>query len=277
MSFRLANVDDRAVLVDSDDNYYDLATISRGDVGPDLMEAIGTTARLHELDAGLSSHEPAGQLADAVLGAPVPRPRNSFGIGLNYAGHVAEGGGEIPESPVIFTKFPSCIVGPNSDVVLNSTAADYEAELVVVIGAGCRNVSRDAAWDHIAGVTGGQDISDRALQFAAKPPHFDMGKSRDTYGPTGPVLVSPDPGTRRPHLHRHARRRRHGPGQAAEAGRRDHDDDRGRRHVHQQLSLTAASTAPVVSLTTCRVCNSPVSWPHHLRTAAPGSASSSRS
>jgi len=192
MSFRLANVDDRAVLVDSDDNYYDLATISRGDVGPDLMEAIGTTARLHELDAGLSSHEPAGQLADAVLGAPVPRPRNSFGIGLNYAGHVAEGGGEIPESPVIFTKFPSCIVGPNSDVVLNSTAADYEAELVVVIGAGCRNVSRDAAWDHIAGVTGGQDISDRALQFAAKPPHFDMGKSRDTYGPTGPVLVSPD-------------------------------------------------------------------------------------
>ncbi len=192
MSFRLANVDDRAVLVDADDNYYDVATISGGDVGPDPMDAIAQTARLHELAADLGSHESSGSLADATLGAPVPRPRNSFGIGLNYADHVAEGGGEIPESPVIFTKFPSCIVGPNSDVVLNGEATDYEAELVVVIGTECRNVDQDDAWDHIAGVTGGQDISDRALQFAAKPPHFDMGKSRDTYGPIGPVLVSPD-------------------------------------------------------------------------------------
>ena len=192
MSFRLANVADRAVLVDADDNYHDVATISDGDVGPDPMDAIARSERLHELDGALSSHEPTGQLGGATLGAPVPRPRNSFGIGLNYADHVAEGGGEIPESPVIFTKFPSCIVGPNSDVVLNSEATDYEAELVVVIGTECRNIGRDDAWDCIAGVMGGQDISDRALQFAAKPPHFDMGKSRDTYGPIGPVLVSPD-------------------------------------------------------------------------------------
>ncbi len=192
MSFRLANVDDRAALVDADDNYFDLATISGGSVGPDPMDAIAQMARLHELAAQLGSHEPTGRLVDATLGAPVPRPRNSFGIGLNYADHVAEGGAEIPESPVIFTKFPSCIVGPTADVELRTRAGDYEAELVVVIGTGGRDIGAADAWDHVAGATIGQDISDRKLQFAAKPPHFDMGKSRDTYGPIGPVLVSPD-------------------------------------------------------------------------------------
>jgi 2,4-diketo-3-deoxy-L-fuconate hydrolase len=63
---------------------------------------------------------------------------------------------------------------------------------VVVIGRSGRDIRTEEAWDHVAGVTVGQDISDRALKFAAKPPHFDLGKSRDTYGPIGPVLVSRD-------------------------------------------------------------------------------------
>ena len=62
----------------------------------------------------------------------------------------------------------------------------------MVIGTAGRDIDPADAWDHVAGVTCGQDISDRALQFAAKPPHFDLGKSRDGYGPIGPVLVSPD-------------------------------------------------------------------------------------
>lgn len=99
---------------------------------------------------------------------------------------------EMPEAPLVFSKFPSCIVGPTADVELRTEAGDYEAELVVVIGTAGHDIAVADAWDHVAGLTVGQDISDRVLQFAAKPPHFDLGKSRDTYGPTGPVLISPD-------------------------------------------------------------------------------------
>ena len=77
-------------------------------------------------------------------------------------------------------------------VILGGSTDDYEAELVVVIGRGGRDISPDDAWDHVGGLTAGQDISGRALQFAATPPHFDLGKSRDTYGPIGPVVVSTD-------------------------------------------------------------------------------------
>jgi 2-keto-4-pentenoate hydratase/2-oxohepta-3-ene-1,7-dioic acid hydratase in catechol pathway len=148
--------------------------------------------RLHEIASSLDDRSPDGVVADTALGPPVPRPRNSFAIGLNYRSHVAEADMEPPEVPLVFTKFPSCIVGPTADVELRSATADYEAELVLVIGDGGRDIAAGDAWEHVAGVTIGQDISDRALQFAAAPPHFDLGKSRDTYGPTGPVLVSPD-------------------------------------------------------------------------------------
>lgn len=192
MTFRLANVNDRAALVDDDNNYYDLERISDGELGPDPMAAIAQCAQLHELDATLGSIEPTGALVAAELGPPVPRPRNSYAIGLNYRAHVAEASMEAPVAPLVFTKFPSCIVGPDADVELRTETGDYEAELVVVIGVGGRDIAVEEAWDHVGALTGGQDISDRALQFAAKPPHFDLGKSRDTYGPIGPVLVSPD-------------------------------------------------------------------------------------
>ncbi len=192
MTFRLANIDDRAALVDSDGNYYDLEHLSGKRLGPDPMHAIAQSDQLHALDATLGSAEPTGSLAAAELGSPVPRPRNSYAIGLNYRAHVAEASMDAPEAPLVFTKFPSCIVGPNADVDLRTEAGDYEAELVVVIGVGGRDIAAEDAWDHVVGLTGGQDISDRALQFAAKPPHFDLGKSRDTYGPVGPVMVSPD-------------------------------------------------------------------------------------
>lgn len=191
MGFRLATIDDRAALVD-DTSYYDLATISGGMLDPDPMAVIGRGAALHDLGVRLSEFEPTGSLDDVELGPPVPRPRNSFAVGLNYRSHAAEADMELPEVPLVFTKFPGCITGPNADVELRSETADYEAELVVVIGTEGRDIAAEDAWDHVAGVTAGQDISDRALQFAAKPPHFDLGKSRDGYGPIGPVLVSPD-------------------------------------------------------------------------------------
>jgi 2-keto-4-pentenoate hydratase/2-oxohepta-3-ene-1,7-dioic acid hydratase in catechol pathway len=99
---------------------------------------------------------------------------------------------ELPPTPLTFTKFPSCLVGPTDDVVLSGDVVDWEVELVVVIGRGGRHISREAAWSHVAGITLGQDISDRAVQMGGKPPQFSLGKSFDTYGPIGPVMVSVD-------------------------------------------------------------------------------------
>jgi 2-keto-4-pentenoate hydratase/2-oxohepta-3-ene-1,7-dioic acid hydratase in catechol pathway len=191
MGFRLANIDGRAVLVDGT-SYYDIAELTGNALGPDPMDAIADVPALHELADRLGDTEPTGSIDGAAIGPPIPRPRNSYGIGLNYRSHVAESNMEVPTVPLVFTKFPSCIVGPTADVELGGKGVDYEAELVVVIGKAARNVEADAAWDHVAGLTVGQDVSDRRLQFASKPPHFDLGKSRDTYGPIGPVLVSPD-------------------------------------------------------------------------------------
>jgi 2,4-diketo-3-deoxy-L-fuconate hydrolase len=194
MTFRLANIAGRAALVEGD-RWYDVHAVSAGTVGPDPMAAIARYADLHDLAAQLYGMEPAGALADVTLDAPVPRPVNCFGIGLNYGSHAAEAGidtSTAPAAPVVFTKFPTCISAPDADVVLEGDAVDYEVELVAVIGNGGKDIPVDQAWSHVAGVTGGQDISDRALQFAAKPAHFDLGKSRDTYGPIGPFLVSPD-------------------------------------------------------------------------------------
>ncbi len=189
MPFRLANIGGRAALCDAA-HWYDLESVTNGAFTADVMAAITRSAELHSID--LSTHQPSGALADADLDAVVPAPKNCFAIGLNYRSHAAESNMELPAAPLTFTKFPSCLVGPNDDVVLNSAFGDYEVELVVVIGRTCRNVAEADAWSYVAGLTGGQDISDRALQFAAKPPHFDLGKSRDTYGPIGPVIVSTD-------------------------------------------------------------------------------------
>ena len=191
MGFRLANVDDRAVLVDGD-HYFDVEALSGGSVPSDPMLALGAPDRLANLAAGLGAASPTGALADVTLGPPVPRPRNSMAVGLNYQNHADESDMEVPENPMVFTKFPSCIVGPTATVELRGDMVDYEGELVVVIGRGGKDIAEADAYDHIAGFTIGQDISDRPAQFMAKPAHFALGKSFDTYGPLGPWVVSCD-------------------------------------------------------------------------------------
>ncbi len=191
MPFSFANVDGRACLVEGD-SYFDLERISQGSISADPMQAITRNTEFHEIAASLGSHESDGVVSETSLRAPVPRPRNSFGVGLNYKDHAEESKMDLPKVPVVFTKYPSCIAGPYDDVLLRGDSNDYEAELVVVIGQTTRDVAYEQAWSHIAGLTIGQDVSDRALQLAARPAHFGLGKSRDTYGPTGPVLVSPD-------------------------------------------------------------------------------------
>jgi 2-keto-4-pentenoate hydratase/2-oxohepta-3-ene-1,7-dioic acid hydratase in catechol pathway len=131
-------------------------------------------------------------IENSLLGAPVTNSRSCFAVGLNYRAHAEESDMEIPPFPMVFTKHTSCIVGPFDNIEMKSDIVDYEAELVLVIGKEGKNISKDSAWDHIAGLTVGQDISDRAVQFHATPPQFNLGKSFDTFGPIGPYLVSPD-------------------------------------------------------------------------------------
>jgi 2-keto-4-pentenoate hydratase/2-oxohepta-3-ene-1,7-dioic acid hydratase in catechol pathway len=128
------------------------------------------------------------------LGAPVPRPRQVFGIGLNYRDHAAEAGLTAPtEEPPVFTKFPSCITGPRGDIALPPGGhVDWEVELVVVIGRPAHRVPAGQALEYVAGYAVGQDISERILQSAAKPPQFSMGKSLPGFGPIGPWLVTLD-------------------------------------------------------------------------------------
>lgn len=196
MPFRFANVDGRAALVDPTGGLHDLEAVSNGRLGSDPMAALAEPALLASLAAGLGSASATTTLDAALasnrIGAPVPRPRSVFAVGLNYRSHAAESNMDVPENPLVFTKFPSCITGPTADVELPTRFGDYEVELVLVIGKDTRNVPADRAWEHVLGLTIGQDVSDRQLQFAAKPPHFDLGKSRDTFGPTGPALVSLD-------------------------------------------------------------------------------------
>lgn len=191
MGFRLATVDDRAVLIQGD-GWHDLAAASGGSFSGEPMEAVRRHPELHAIATQLDGRDADGAVDGTHFGPPVPSPRSVFAVGLNYADHVEESSMEVPDNPLIFTKWPSCLVGPTAPIELNSDAGDYEAELVVVIGQAGRDIPSAQAWDHVLGFTVGQDISDRALQFAAKPPHFDLGKSRDTYGPCGPAVVSSD-------------------------------------------------------------------------------------
>ena len=191
MAFTFANVNKKSAII-RENSFFDLETISDGAVSADPMEALTTPEVLHDLSENLDNFAASGNVDDVVLGAPVPRPTNSFGIGLNYQTHVDEAAMETPDVPMVFAKLPTCITGPTSDVQMRSGECDYEGELVVVIGPGGKDINEDQGWGHVVGLTVGQDFSDRGAQFMNTPAQFTLGKSMDSFGPTGPVLVSPD-------------------------------------------------------------------------------------
>jgi len=114
-------------------------------------------------------------------------------IGLNYSDHAEETGGTVPPEPIIFAKFNSAICGPNDDVVIprNSTKTDWEVELGVVIGKPAKYVDQENALDHVAGYCVINDVSEREFQIK-RSGQWVKGKSCDTFGPTGPWLVTPD-------------------------------------------------------------------------------------
>ncbi|GCE44582.1 putative HpcE protein [Rhodococcus wratislaviensis] len=132
-------------------------------------------------------------VVESELGAPVPRPGQIFAIGVNYADHVEESGLTLPDAPFVFTKFPASITGPYDTIEHPGGSVDFEVELVVVIGKEARHVPVSEGWEYVAGLTLGQDLSERDLQLSGPPPQqFALGKSFAGFAPVGPVLVTPD-------------------------------------------------------------------------------------
>jgi 2-keto-4-pentenoate hydratase/2-oxohepta-3-ene-1,7-dioic acid hydratase in catechol pathway len=188
---RLANHDGRLMVARAGDSFVDVEAASDGRFGSDPQavyehwDAFGRWLEAAELPAG-------EQLVPEALGPPVPRPRQVFAVALNYPEHAAEGGFTAPEQPLIFTKFPTCIAGPVVDVALPGDRVDYEAELVCVIGRRADHVAEPDAWNHVAGLTAGQDLSARDVQMRGPAPQYSLGKSFPGFGPTGPWVVSTD-------------------------------------------------------------------------------------
>jgi 2-keto-4-pentenoate hydratase/2-oxohepta-3-ene-1,7-dioic acid hydratase in catechol pathway len=190
---KLANHTGRAALV-FDDSVADVHDVSGGRFGPDLISVFQNWREFVAFsDSVAGGTEP---LLEAALGCPVPAPRQVFAIGLNYRSHAEESGMALPSVPATFTKFPASLSGPFDEIEIVGETVDWEVELVAVIGLRADRVDEADAWAHVAGLTVGQDISDRTLQFAAGS-QFSLGKSRRGYGPLGPWLVTldevPDP------------------------------------------------------------------------------------
>jgi 2-keto-4-pentenoate hydratase/2-oxohepta-3-ene-1,7-dioic acid hydratase in catechol pathway len=186
---KLANVGGRAVLL-VDDGVVDVAEASGGRLPHDPQAVYEHWDELRELADRMEA--PTAPLRVAALQTPVPGPRQVFAIGMNYAGHAAEAGVDPPEFPPTFTKFPTCLAGPDVTVELPSNFVDWEVELVVVIGRRAYEVPAGNGWAYVAGVTVGQDLSERVVQLRPPAPQFSLGKSYPGFGPLGPWVVTPE-------------------------------------------------------------------------------------
>jgi 2-keto-4-pentenoate hydratase/2-oxohepta-3-ene-1,7-dioic acid hydratase in catechol pathway len=132
--------------------------------------------------------------AAAKLLPPIPDPPKIVCLGLNYRDHAAESGAPIPREPVLFSKYATALIGPGDAIVLPpvSQEVDYEAELVVVVGKQGRNIKPEAAMPYVAGYTIGHDVSARDWQLKKDGKQWMVGKTFDTFAPTGPLLVTAD-------------------------------------------------------------------------------------
>lgn len=192
---RLAQVDGRAVLVAADGSAIDVARASGGRFGPDVAALYPRWDEFRAWAAGAPAEGDGIPIDPSRLGPPSPAPRQILAFGLNYSDHAAESGFDAPRVlPPLFPKFVSSLTGPVSTVVLPAGGdTDWEIELVAVIGrATAGRVPEGSVWDHVAGLTVGQDLSDRATQFSTPAPQFGLGKSFPGFTPTGPALVTSD-------------------------------------------------------------------------------------
>lgn len=173
------------------DKVFSLAPLGYGST----LEVIaqGAAARASISSYLKSVPEAAGKGLDrVVLLAPIPRPPKFICVGLNYRDHAAEAKMEIPAVPTIFSKFNNTVIGPGAKIVLpkNSSKPDYEAEFAFVIGVGGRHIKAEDWQSHVWGYTCVNDVSARDYQLATS--QWLMGKTFDTFAPTGPWLVSAD-------------------------------------------------------------------------------------
>lgn len=191
---RMANLDGRATLV-VDGRAVDVERASGGSLSSDPMQLCRLELHpgLGELAAGADPNE-WPEVDEARLGPPVPRPPKGLGVALNYRSHAEESGLPLPDEPHLFGKLENCVTGPFDPIVVPAgrEEVDYEAELVVVFGRTASKVAAADAWGVLAGVTAGQDVSDRGEQFRLPVKQFTIAKTYDTFGPIGPYLVTPD-------------------------------------------------------------------------------------
>jgi 5-carboxymethyl-2-hydroxymuconate isomerase len=178
---RLANVqlqDGQKLVIDSDGDYRHL------DFDLDLLSLVR---------AGIDPRDLAvGAAVTGDLAAPL-QPGKIVAIGLNYLDHIRESRLPQPKQPLVFAKFPSSVIGPNDEIVVDAgltTQVDWEVELGAVVGRRMRNVAVDTALDYVFGYTVGNDVSARDVQFSES--QWTRGKSFDTFCPIGPIVVTPD-------------------------------------------------------------------------------------
>ena len=175
-----------------DQTYVDLS-----DVVPDFDEEFFAANGLDGLPAVVADRVASGlvsSFAGERIGAPIARPHQILCIGLNYSDHAAETGQDVPAEPILFTKSPNTLIGPDDDVRIprGSTKPDWEVELGIVIGTRTSYLdSVDEARDAIAGFTVVNDVSERAFQMERNG-QWSKGKSAETFNPAGPWLVTPD-------------------------------------------------------------------------------------
>lgn len=188
---RVANVAGRLALV-SEGRAVDVEKVSEGRFGPDPQSVYGQWGAFCDWAADVDLPE-GEEIGLAELGPPAPAPRQVFAIGLNYRDHAAESGFEVPDNLTVFTKFPASFTGPYGEIPLPAGGkTDWEVELVGVIGRRAERVPAEQAWLHVAGLTVGQDLSERASQTAGSAPQFSLAKSFAGFSPTGPWLATLD-------------------------------------------------------------------------------------
>jgi 2-keto-4-pentenoate hydratase/2-oxohepta-3-ene-1,7-dioic acid hydratase in catechol pathway len=173
-----------------------------GYIENDEVRSLGGANMIEYIEYGRSADRQPGAeslpLSEVRLHAPITRPQKVIAIGLNYEDHAAETGGEIPEKPIVFAKYPNTIIGPGEPIRIPpiTEQADYEAELAVVIGRRAKNVSEEEAIEYVFGYMNGNDVSSRDLQFS-EGGQWTRSKSIDTFAPIGPYIATreevPDP------------------------------------------------------------------------------------
>lgn len=185
---RIGNVgEEKPAIIDQDNNFRDLSSIVK-DFNPDTLNFKNLDKIQNSDISSLSKLD-----TNSRIGACISKPSKFIGIGLNFKDHAEEQNLPIPKEPIIFSKFTSCVTGPNDPIIVpkGSNHTDWEVELGFVIGKKAINVSVDEAMDHVLGFFLVNDVSERNFQ-KNKGLTWDKGKGFDTFGPIGPYILTKD-------------------------------------------------------------------------------------